>query len=120
MRVVSDDGGRLSIAMVCADLGINSGFVHTPHAMEPNEKPATYPPATHEKQRLGDRNGERRDDGDDLEEGNGIEDREDGDDQMDELEGGLGEHAFHHPAFYRRQVSLHAGCGRDGHGNEMC
>lgn len=86
--------------------------------MEANEKPDTYPPAVHEKQRFGDRNGERRNDGDDLEGGNGNGDREDGDGQMDELAGGLGEHAFHHPAFYRRQVSLSAATQMTRHGKE--
>lgn len=82
-----------------------AGYVHTPQPMGMNEKPATYPPLTREKQgsRLNDgRNVDR-----DLEGGeNGEtrnEDHEDGD--MDELEGGLGEHAFHHPALYAPQVS---------------
>lgn len=43
-------------------------------------------------------------DANDLESGETRQDAED-DDAMDELEGGLGEHAFHHPALYKPQVS---------------
>lgn len=71
--------------------------------MEPNEKPATYPPAMHEKQRIGNENEGRRHERSDLEGGDANQDEDE--DQMDELEGGLGEHAFHHPALYKPQVS---------------
>lgn len=73
--------------------------------MGTNEKPATYPPGTQEKQKVGNQNEQDRL-GNDLESGRRQQEGEDDDDeQMDELEGGLGEHAFHHPALYKPQVS---------------
>lgn len=95
-------GGFRDQGSLADNVAAHAGFVHTPRRMEGNEKPVTYPPAMHEKQRQEREKGPRQG-GIDLE---GGERRDDDDAQdMDELEGGLGEHAFHHPALYKPQVS---------------
>lgn len=93
----------LSSSLQHADSRVLAGYVHTPRPMGVNEKPATYPPTTKEKQGRSTDDTQRQ--YDDVEAGDGRQNENEGDDQMDELEGGLGEHAFHHPALYAPQVS---------------
>lgn len=81
---------------------LHAGYVHTPRPMGTNEKPTTYPPNQQEKRGQHGEDGQRYDG--DLEAGGEDHRNEHEDDNMDELEGGLGEHAFHHPALYVPQV----------------